>query len=122
MSFLYILKNTKFNRNYTGVTEDVETRLKKHNDGKVRSTKAWRPWVIVHMEEYATLGEAKKREWFLKCTPQGSKEKKKILENAGIPAKGLGKSEGLDPDEFDEDERPACVEASAGREELADLL
>ena len=94
MSFLYILKNTKFNRNYTGVTEDIETRLKKHNDGKVRSTKAWRPWVIVHMEAYATRGEAKKREWFLKCTPQGGKEKKKNLENAGIPAKGLGKSEG----------------------------
>lgn len=40
--------------------------------------------------------------------------------------------EGLDPDEFDEDEQPACADpsavptaqagASAGREELADLL
>lgn len=29
---------------------------------------------------------------------------------------------GLDPDEFDEDEQPTCAEASAGREELADLL
>ncbi len=25
--------------------------------------------------EYSTLSEARKREWFLKCTPQGGKEK-----------------------------------------------
>jgi len=31
-------------------------------------------------------------------------------------------NEGLEPDEFDEDERPACAEASAGREGLAGLL
>lgn len=86
MSFLYILKSTKFNRSYTGVTDNIEKRLKSHNDGKVKSTKTWRPWTVVCVEEYATLGEAKKREWFLKCTPQGGKEKKKILENAGIPA------------------------------------
>ncbi len=83
MSFLYILKSAKFNRNYTGVTENIEKRLKSHNEEKVKSTKAWCPWVIAYMEEYATLSEAKKREWFLKCTPQGGKEKKKILENAG---------------------------------------
>jgi len=112
MHHLYIIKSTKFNRNYTGVTENIEKRLKSHNEGKVKSTKAWRPWFMVRMEEYATLSDAKKREWFLKCTPQGGKEKRKILENAGIPAKGLGKNEGLDPDEFDKDEQ----------EELADLL
>lgn len=86
MNFLYILKSTKFNRNYTGVTENIDKRLKSHNDGKVRSTKTWRPWFVVYTEEYTTLGEAKKREWFLKRTPQGGKEKRKILENAGIPA------------------------------------
>ncbi len=86
MYHLYILKSTTFNRNYTGVTESIDKRLEYHNAGRVRSTKAWRPWVMVHTEEYATLGEAKKREWFLKCTPQGGKEKRKILENAGIPA------------------------------------
>jgi len=86
MAYLYILKSSKYNRNYTGVTESLEERLAKHNSGLVQSTKHWTPWVIVHTEIYSTLSEAKKREWFLKCTPQGGKEKRKILENAGIPA------------------------------------
>lgn len=86
MAYLYILKSSKYNRNYTGVTEDLEVRLVKHNSGLVRSTKQWTPWVVAHTETYRTLSEAKKREWFLKCTPQGGKEKRKILENAGIPA------------------------------------
>ena len=87
MAYLYILKSSKYNRNYTGVTEDIEKRLAKHNSGLVKSTKHWAPWVIVYTETYLTLSEAKKREWFLKCTPQGGKEKRKILENAGIPAR-----------------------------------
>jgi putative endonuclease len=88
MSYLYILKSIKYNRSYTGVTENIEERLKKHNKGEVKSTKYWRPWMAVHIEEYSTLTEAKKREWFLKCTPQGGKEKREILKKAGIPAQG----------------------------------
>lgn len=86
MAYLYILKSLKHKRNYTGVTGDIEARLAKHNSGLVKSTKHWTPWAIAHTETYPTLSEAKKREWFLKCTPQGGKEKRKILENAGIPA------------------------------------
>ncbi|TSC77426.1 MAG: putative endonuclease containing a URI domain [Parcubacteria group bacterium Gr01-1014_29] len=86
MSHLYILKSLKYSRNYTGVTENIEERLQKHNKGDVKSTKHWCPWFIVYTEEYPTLAEAKKREWFLKCTPQGGKEKKEILKKAGIPA------------------------------------
>ena len=87
MHYLYILKSIQHSRNYTGVTKNVEKRLKYHNQGKVRSTKHWLPWVVVYTEKYLTLAEAKKREWFLKCTPQGGKEKRKILEKAGIPAR-----------------------------------
>jgi len=79
MHYLYILKSEKYDRNYTGVTGNIKKRLKNHNDGRVKSTKAWRPWIVEYIEEYPTLSEAKKREWFLKCTPQGGKEKKKIL-------------------------------------------
>ncbi len=86
MAYLYILKSTKSGKNYTGVTENIENRLKNHNEGKVKSTKAWGPWTVVHVETFATLSEAKKREWFLKCTPQGGKEKRRILENTGMAA------------------------------------
>lgn len=69
MFYLYILKSTLYNKNYTGVTNSVENRLKSHNSGKSKSTKTWRPWAVVYTEQFSTLSEAKKREWFLKCTP-----------------------------------------------------
>ncbi len=85
MYHLYIIKNTK-NENYTGVAKDIEKRLRNHNFGRVKSTKHGRPWYLVYTEIYTTPSEAKQREWFLKCTPQGGKLKRKILEIAGIPA------------------------------------
>jgi len=84
MFYLYILYSPQFSKNYTGTAVDVMNRLKVHNDGKVKSTRPWRPWIIIYTEEYSTLSEARKREWFLKYTPQGGKEKRKILEKAGI--------------------------------------
>jgi len=87
MYYLYILKNAK-QKNYTGVAEDVGRRLRDHNLGRVKSTKYGCPWFVVHTENYVTLSEAKHREWVLKCTPRGGKEKRKILGTAGIPAQG----------------------------------
>jgi len=66
-------------KSYTGVTKNVKKRLKQHNFGQVRSTKSGRPWIVIHIEKFKTLADAKKREWFLKCTPQGGKLKRKIL-------------------------------------------
>jgi putative endonuclease len=86
MHRLYILRSIRFKKNYTGVTKNIEKRLKKHNAGLVKSTKHWRPWIVIYSEIHNTLSDAKKREWFLKCTPQGEKLKKKILKTAGIPA------------------------------------
>ena len=41
--FVYILKN-RMNRRFTGITEDFETELHKHNQGVFRGTKPFRPW------------------------------------------------------------------------------
>jgi len=40
--------------------------MKAHNAGKVRSTKAYRPWKVVYAEQYDLYSEARKRELFLK--------------------------------------------------------
>lgn len=80
--YLYILKN-KMSKNYTGIARDLTKRLCDHNLGKVKSTKYGLPWSIVYTETFATLSETKQREWFFKCTPQGGKLKRKILETAG---------------------------------------
>jgi len=53
-------------RLYIGYTEDIAERLNSHNSGKVRSTKAYKPYLIAYKEEYENKTEARKREIFLK--------------------------------------------------------
>ena len=62
----YILQSEKKLTHYYGHSSDLENRLKKHNAGKVRSTKANRPWKLIYFEEFLTKSEAYKREQFFK--------------------------------------------------------
>jgi putative endonuclease len=64
-------------RVYVGVTEDVDRRHAQHERGNVRSTKAYRPWKVAHVERYATKAEALRRERYLK-SPAGWLEKRQL--------------------------------------------
>ena len=64
--FVYVIRSEQTGRLYKGMTENLESRLAAHNARKVRSTKAYVPWVLVHQEEYKTEDEARRRELFLK--------------------------------------------------------
>ncbi|CAN5440621.1 hypothetical protein BH11BAC1_BH11BAC1_23890 [soil metagenome] len=66
MYFAYVLKSLKDNRFYYGSCENIEVRLKSHNAGKVRSTKARRPLTLHYSEIFETRTEARKRELFFK--------------------------------------------------------
>ncbi|MBI2096938.1 MAG: GIY-YIG nuclease family protein [Candidatus Sungbacteria bacterium] len=66
MHNLYILESKQIGRRYIGVSSDVVKRLEEHNNKKVRSTKAYVPWALIHKEEYATKREARVRELELK--------------------------------------------------------
>ncbi|MEO6694601.1 MAG: GIY-YIG nuclease family protein, partial [Ignavibacteria bacterium] len=46
--------------------EDLNCRIKRHNAGKVKSTKHRRPLEIIYSEEFVTKSEAIKRELFFK--------------------------------------------------------
>ena len=63
--FVYILRNES-GRFYIGVSEDVEVRLKQHNEGISKWTAKYRPWEIVWSREFESLGEARKYENQLK--------------------------------------------------------
>ena len=78
MYFLYILKSLKTGKFYTGVSQDLEKRLKNHNKGGTRSTKPFRPWKIVYKEIFDNKNSAYKREFYLK-SPKGYLDKKSIL-------------------------------------------
>ena len=59
---VYIIYSEKIDRYYTGVTDDTEWRLERHNQGWSRSTKHGIPWKVVYKEEFASKSEALKRE------------------------------------------------------------
>lgn len=79
MYYIYILESINFGKLYTGYTEDLASRLKKHNSGNVRSTKAFKPYRILYTENFDDKTPARKRELFLK-SGQG---RKWIKENVG---------------------------------------
>jgi len=70
MYFVYFITSSKNGDLYIGSTENLEKRLKCHNTGKVKSTKAYRPWKLLGSESYKTRSEAFKREMFLKYHQQ----------------------------------------------------
>ena len=48
------------------MTQDLDSRLRSHNLGDVKSTKPYGPWEVVYSEEYDTRDEARNREKYLK--------------------------------------------------------
>ncbi len=63
--YVYVLRN-RLGRLYIGSTADPDERLKSHNAGRVRSTKAHRPWRRVRLEAHADRNAAVRRERYLK--------------------------------------------------------
>ena len=89
MYYLYILKSLKCSRFYIGITKNLEARLKKHNTGSVRSTKAYRPWRLAYQEVYPNKTLARRREIKLK---KNYRLKKLIIDE--IKNKGASSSNG----------------------------
>jgi putative endonuclease len=78
MYFVYILYSDKFERYYIGHSHKHLSRLKDHNRGKVKSTKAYAPWRIIHTEKYKSKSDAYIREMQIKGYKTGEAFKKLI--------------------------------------------
>ena len=66
MYYVYVLFSSEHDRLYIGSSASPDERLKSHNAGRVRSTKAYRPWERVFLEEHPDRNTAEKRERYLK--------------------------------------------------------
>jgi putative endonuclease len=66
MFYVYILQSSKNKDIYVGFTNDLKNRFGLHNSGKVKSTKAYRPWTLTYYEAYRAKLDATKREKELK--------------------------------------------------------
>ena len=66
MWFVYIIQSEKSKKIYIGLTNNLQERLKKHNQQKSFSTKRDIPWQIVYYEAYQSIKDATLREKRLK--------------------------------------------------------
>ena len=83
MYYVYFLLSSINNDLYIGSTENLEVRLKRHNNGKIRSTKAYKPWKLLRYKTYPTRSEAVRMERFYKTHQQKDLLKKRY----GVVAK-----------------------------------
>lgn len=81
MYSVYVLQSVGHNRYYIGHTSDIPKRVMRHNNGYVRSTKAYRPWNVVYTEHYNTKSQAYKREMEIKSYKGGIPFQKLVNNN-----------------------------------------
>jgi putative endonuclease len=86
MFYVYILKSLKDGRFYFGQTNNVDKRLKQHNQGKVKSTRYRRPFKLVGNKKFKTRNEAR---WFEYNLKHHSDKKYKFLKELGIDIQKL---------------------------------
>lgn len=73
MNYTYIVR-CRDGTLYTGWTNNLEKRIKDHNDGKgAKYTKSRRPVVLAYYEEFRTKEEAMRREWEIKHMSRAQK-------------------------------------------------
>jgi putative endonuclease len=60
--YVYILKSQKDGSYYIGHTQNLNSRLERHNQGRVKYTKSKRPWKLAYLERYPDRSSAMARE------------------------------------------------------------
>ena len=66
MFSVYVLRSLKDQRFYIGQTNNLEERIRRHNEGRVPSTKGRRPLILVWSESLDSRSKAVVRERELK--------------------------------------------------------
>ena len=67
MYYIYIIQSINYsNKNYVGFTEDVEKRLKAHNNGQSIYTSKYKPWKMISYLSFKNKQSAKDFEKYLK--------------------------------------------------------
>ncbi|HKQ33116.1 MAG TPA: GIY-YIG nuclease family protein [Thermodesulfobacteriota bacterium] len=65
--YVYILvSEIDESRHYTGITDNLESRIKAHNSGKVAHTSKYRPWRIENVIAFRSREKASEFEKYLK--------------------------------------------------------
>ena len=74
--YVYLIQSIKDSTYYIGYSDNLNQRLKEHNQGKTKSIKHKVPFKLIYFEGYLNKTTARKREIRLK---KNSFEKEKLL-------------------------------------------
>ncbi|MBW2215707.1 MAG: GIY-YIG nuclease family protein [Deltaproteobacteria bacterium] len=74
--FVYILQSQKDGSYYIGSSQELSSRLARHNQGRAKYTKNKRPWDLVYQEAFSDRSSAMKRENAIK-----KRKSKKYIES-----------------------------------------
>ncbi len=66
MFYVYVISSTARNYKYVGLTDNVERRINEHQSGKNKTTKPYRPYKVILIEQFETRVKARMREKYLK--------------------------------------------------------
>jgi putative endonuclease len=83
MYYAYVLRSSSSGQFYIGQTRDLDKRVKRHNNNRVRSTKNKGPWQLIGYIEVTNRSEAMEMERKLKGMKKRS-QVKKWLERHGV--------------------------------------
>ena len=79
MKYVYILESTIAPETYyTGITNDLESRLRRHNSGQVRHSMKYRPWRIKTAIAFSDHDKAISFEKYLKSASGRAFAKKRL--------------------------------------------
>ena len=66
MYYVYAISSTEHKYIYVGLTQDIKLRVKRHNDGRERTIKFYKPFELIYSEDCTTRPEARIREKYWK--------------------------------------------------------
>ena len=66
MITVYAIKSLIRNYIYVGMTNDLTRRLVEHDNGENKSTKAYKPFILIYSETFPDRASAREKEKFLK--------------------------------------------------------
>ena len=84
--YVYVLKSKSRNWISVGITDNIERRIKQHQNGYSKSTAPYRPFCLLFTEDYPDTISARAREKYLKTTSGKRMIRKKyagLIKNCG---------------------------------------
>ncbi len=78
-NFVYVINSLSRNYIYVGLTNSLSRRIAQHQAGREKTTTPYRPFELVHTEEFPNRVEARAREKYLKSGIGKEWIKKNIL-------------------------------------------